>query len=194
MTASARFFPAFASRPRPSDSQLVGPAVGTDGDRLRALLARTAPADLSTDAIRAVVEGNLWMLAPEGFRYFLPAFLSLVVEHYDALGSFASELLGALTEPSRDDVVQALDRAARIPAGLGFTAETMRQLRQQQLEWFDSGTPLAAYQKRVEDLSPEEGAAILDFLATIRDIHGRDFPFDEPQVAIDRYQARQRVR
>jgi hypothetical protein len=185
-----RFFPAFASRGRPRDSELLSADVGAEGDGLRVLLAVTDPAEVSVDAVRAEVDGNLWMLAPEAFRYFLPAFLNLAVERYDSLRTFTGELIGALTEPSRADVVQALDRAEQIPADIGFTPETMRELRRQQLEWYDSGTPLASYQERIAGLSPAEGAAILDFLRTIRDGHGEDFPFDEPQVAIDRHWGR----
>jgi hypothetical protein len=185
-----RFFQAFAARPRPVDSDLLEPTVGTDGDPLRRLLAATVPADLSADQVRATLEGNLWMLAPATFRYFLPAFLTLAAEHYDVLAYFAAELINALTEPTRDDVVQALDRAAGIPAGLGLPTDTLRDLRQQQLEWFDSGKPLATYRARFEGFSPEEEDAILDFLDAIRDAHGDDFPFHEPQIAIDRRRAR----
>src|SRR5262249_42361433 len=106
--------------------------------------------------------------------------------HYDSLGYFVAELISALTEPTRNDVVQALDRAAQVPAAMGLSPETLRQLRQQQLEWFDSGTPLAIYRERMVDLSDAERAAIIGFLATIRDTHPDDFPFNEPQIAIDR--------
>lgn len=34
------------------------------------------------------------------------------LDRYDLLGVFASELVGALTEPSRADVVEAFDRLA----------------------------------------------------------------------------------
>lgn len=180
------FFPAFASCPRPPDSGLVVQSSGADGNALRSLLAATAPADLLPSEVRVEVTGNLWMLAPEAFRYFLPAFLQLSVDHYDSLGIFVSELVGALTEPSRDDMVQSLDRAAQIPAPTGLAPEIMQQLRQQQLEWFDSGAPLAKYRERIGALSASERMAVLDFLATIRESHGADFPFDELQIAIDR--------
>ncbi len=185
-----RYFPAFASRIRPPDSELLRPAVGADGDRLRGLLEMTAPTDLSVGNIRAEVEGNLWMLAPDAFRYFLPAFLNLALEHYDSLGNFVAELIGTLTEPSRTDVLQALDHAAQIPASMGLAPDTLRQLRQQQLDWYDSGMPLATYQERLASLSAAEAEAILAFLVAIRDDHGEDFPFNEPQVAIDRHRAR----
>ena len=183
------YFQAFASRARPPDGDLLKAEVGDEGDRLRAVLAMTDPADLSADQIHAEVAGNLWMLAPEAFRYFLPAFLNLAVARYDVLGIFVAELMGALTEPARGDVTQAFDGAARIPAEMGLTPDTLRQLRQQQLDWYDSGAPLASYQERMAGLSATEAETIVSFLATIRDTHGRDFPFNEPQVAIDRFNA-----
>lgn len=179
-------FEAFASRPRPPEGELLRAAVGQEGDRLRKLLATVAPDALSRDQVQAEVNGNLWMLAPDAFRYFLPAFLTLAGQHYDSLGYFVAELIGALTEPTRDDVVQALDRAAQIPASMGLSPDTLRQLRQQQLEWFDSGTPQVIYRERMTGLSDAERAAIVSFLATVRDTHADDFPFNEPQTAIDR--------
>jgi len=184
------FFPAFADHPRPSDACLLDTSVGAVGDRLRSLLATTTPADLSADHVRAEVEGNLWMLAPETFQYFLPAFMSLAVERYDSFVNFVPELVSALTEPTRDDVLQALDRLALIPGGIGLTPDVLFHLRQQQLEWYDSGKPLTTYRDRVVGLSAVERNAILDFLAAIRDTHGSDFPFNEPQIAIDRLRAR----
>ena len=72
---------------------------------------------------------------------------------------------------------------------MGLDSETLQQLRQQQLEWFDSGEPLTTFRDRVAGLSADEDAAILDFLATIRDDHAEEFPFHEPEIAIERYWA-----
>jgi hypothetical protein len=106
----ARFFNTFASRPRPLASQILRSAVNYNGDRLRQLLATKTSTELSVYDLRTEVEGNLWMLAPEAFRYFLPAFLYVSLESYPSVSIFVSELVGALTEPSRTDVVEALDR------------------------------------------------------------------------------------
>ena len=187
MTADDRFFPAFASRPRPSDAEMLGTDAGLEGDRLRLVLAGTSLHDLTAETVGAEIEGNLRLLTPAAFRYFLPAFLHLGLTRYDSLLSFVSELVSALSEPVRNDVVKALDRAEEIPAGMGLTPEVLQQLRRQQLEWFDSGAPLAAYRERMTGLTARERAAILDFFVEMRDAHGDDFPLDELQIAIDRH-------
>lgn len=194
MNLKALFFNAFASRPRPPATQIIRPVVSHyEGDHLRELLATKTSTELSVYEIRTEVEGNLWMLAPEAFRYFLPAFLQASVESYTSVSVFVSELVGALTEPSRTDVVEALDRAARIPPGLGLPDDMTELLRKQQLEWFDSGTPLAIFHERVDSLTPAEGAAILAFFVALQEAHGADFPFGELEIAVDRYWSRYRA-
>jgi hypothetical protein len=132
------------------------------------------------------------MLAPEAFRYFLPAFLDAALSSYPSLSVFASELAGALTEPSRADVVEAFDRLTRNPPGLGLPAEMTDLLRKQQLEWADSGTPQAIFHDRFDSLTPAEGAAIFAFFTALEAAHGADFPFEELKIAVDRRWARYR--
>ncbi|HYK05860.1 MAG TPA: hypothetical protein VE974_29210 [Thermoanaerobaculia bacterium] len=193
MTQSkARFFDAFAARPRPPADQLLRPSVTHDGERVHELLRARTPAELSANDLRTEVEGSLWALSPDAFRYFLPAFLHAALESYESLSVFASELVGALTEPSRADVVESLDRLARLPSGVGLPPDTAELLRKQQLEWFDSGVPAAMFNERVNSLTPAEGAAILAFFEAFQAAHGDDFPFGELQTAIDRYWGRYR--
>jgi hypothetical protein len=193
MTSRALFFSAFASRPRPSPERLVRSTVDAhESRRLRETLATTASTDLRDPEIRAFVEGNLWMLTPEAFLYFLPAFLTSALDAYRSNSVFASELLGALTEPSASDVTDALDRLARPPAGVGLPSEVVEALRKQQTEWSESGAPEAIFRARFSDLTPAEGSAVLAFLDSFLKAHGADFPFDEIDTATDRHWSRYR--
>lgn len=189
----SRFFNAFSSRPRPTHAQILRPTVRYDGEGVRALLAAKTSKQLCANELRTVVEGRLWMLAPEAFRYFLPAFLRASLESYETISVFASELLGALTKPVRADVEEALERVAEIPPGLGLASDVLEPLREQQLEWFDSGIPLALFHERFDDLTPAEGAAVLAFLVAFEEAHGEDFPFDELPTAIARHWGRYRA-
>jgi len=193
MSLRSRLFDAFASRPRPPATQILRPEVSHEGGHLRELLAAKTSHELSEYEIRTEVEGNLWMLAPEAFRYFLPAFLHAALESYTSLSVFVSELVGALTEPSRADIEEAVDRLAQGPPGLRLPDDMPELLRKQQLEWFDSGTPLTMFHERFDSLLPAEGAAILAFFIALQEAHGADFPFGELQTAVDRYWARYRT-
>jgi hypothetical protein len=185
-----RFADAFGSGDcPPPDEFLTEAASGTDAERLRRLLATTAPADLTADDVRSGVQGNLWMLSPRGFRCLLPAFMQLGLDHYGSLGIFVAELVSALTRPERADVEKALNQVAKIPASMGLDPDTLRQLRRQQLEWHDSGQPAAAYRARVEALSASERDAVRQFLVVLRDAHGADFPGHELDTAIERFPA-----
>jgi hypothetical protein len=184
MSLKSQFFAAFASCPRPTATQVLRPAVSHDNDRLRQYLATKTATELSASEIRTEVEGNLSLLSPEAFRYFLPAFMHASLEAYDSVSVFAAELIGALTEPARTDIVEAFDRAAQTPPGLGLMDAA--ELRRKQLEWFDAGIPTAIFHERFDNLTPAEGAAILAFLVAFQAAHGADFPFGELEVAIDR--------
>lgn len=194
MNPKALFFNAFASRPRPPDSQILRPDVSHhEGDHLRELLTTKISTELTDYELRTVVESNLWMLTPETFLYFLPAFLHASLKSYASVSVFASELIGALTEPSRTDVVDALDQVAQFPSELGLPGDMTELLRKQQLEWFDSGTPTAIFHERFDNLTHVEGAAILAFFVALQEAHGADFPFEELETAVDRYWARYRT-
>lgn len=193
MNLKTLFFSAFASRPRPSATQIIRPVVSHhEGDPLRELLATKTSTELTNYELRTVVEINLWMLTPKAFLYFLPAFLHASLKSYASLSVFASELIGALTEPSRMDVVEALDQVARTRTELGLPDDMVELLRKQQLEWFDSGTPTAIFHERFDNLTDTEGVAILAFFDTFKEAHGADFPFGELETAVNRYWGRYR--
>lgn len=194
MNLKALFFNAFASRPQPQATQILRSVVSHhEGNGLRELLARKTSTELTDYELRTVVEGNLWMLTPKAFLYFLPTFLHACLESYSSVSVFASELIGALTKPSRTDVVEALDQVAQSPSELGLPEDMIELVRKQQLEWFDSGEPAAIFHERFDNLTDAEGAAILTFFVAFQEAHGADFPFDELETAVNRYWARYRA-
>jgi hypothetical protein len=190
MDSKYMFFRALGSRPRPSPNQIIRSGSSVDSSELYELLSIKSPADITHHDLRNVVEGKLWMLTPEAFRYFLPAFLHAALAHYGSLSIFASELIGALTAPSRIDVEKGLDRMVGIPAGLGLPDDMAEIIRKQQLEWFDTGAPSLLFHERFDNLTDNEGAAILAFLIAFKKDHDADFPFGELDVAIERFWSR----
>src|SRR5688572_6672664 len=134
MTPGSRFLDAFATRPRPAPGQLVRPRSGEDGNRVREVLAGRTVSEVTVEDLREVLEGSLWALTPAAFRYYLPAFMDLALTHYASVSVFASELVDALTEPSRDDVVASLDRLGGLPSGVApVDPAAVELVREQQL-------------------------------------------------------------
>ena len=186
MSLGPSLFRAFTSRSQPADTNIVRQDCANDGRRLREALAGTTAAELSVEQVNTLFEGNLSMLTREAFLYYLPALMHLSLTHYRSVSVFASELVGALTKPSRDDIVASLDTLEQRPSH----AATAQLLRDEQLAWFDSGTPTAIFAERFDGLAVTEGRSVLAFLEAFRTAHGADFPFDELDAAIDRYWAR----
>jgi hypothetical protein len=193
MTLESRLFDAFTSRPHPAATDILRAESASVDDEVRRVLTERTVKDLSVEDVNNAVEGNLWALTPAAFLYYLPAFMRFCLLSYRSVSVFASELIGALTEPARSDVVESLERLGQLPPGLALSDPvTAGMLRAQQLEWFDSGTPTAIFHERFDGLSAAEGAAVLAFLEAFRGAHGADFPFGELDAAIDRHWARYR--
>lgn len=191
MNLKTRLFNAFASRPRPAADQILGPAVSEyEGRQLREFLTGKTAEELTAADLRTIVGSNLWMLTPDAFLYFLPAFLHMALASNDAVSVFASELIEELIEPAREDVVSALDQLEQNRSELRLPDEMIELLRKQQLEWIDSGAPTATFHERFDKLTREEGAAILAFLVAFEEAYGEDFPFGELETAIERYWSR----
>ena len=182
------FLDAFALRPRPLPTQILLPIprVQYEGEELRELLAKITPIELTAYDTRIEVGDNLWMLTPDAFRYFLPAFLYVSLKRYESVGFFASELISDLTIPSRADFVETYDYLAKcsIPS---FPDDMVEDLRENGLEWFDSGQPLATFHERFDSLTLEEGKAVLTFLFLFKESYEEEFLFGELDKAINRH-------
>jgi len=187
MNLKDTFFQAFASRPRPAADRIVKSYVH-EGDDLRDALADLPREELSFADIRSHVRDNLWMLTPEAFQYFLPAFMTISLMPGASGSSFVNELVEALTAPTRADILDKYALLAKMPLVGGLTAEMLETIKEQELERF--GNTLAAFDDRVGDLTQAEGEAVLTFLETLRKEPAENFPFGELENAIDRYWAR----
>jgi hypothetical protein len=182
-------YDAFAGRRRPDPDRLVRSKGDPEAaETLRRALALRTVDEVSAADVRVLFEGNLGLLTPETFLYFVPALMYYALTSYESLSVFASELVGALTNPVREDIEAALDRFARNAMAMGTAdSDFLDLLRAQQLEWFDSGAPAAEFQDRVSRMDKDEGAAVLAFLTAFSERYREDFPFGELTAAIDRY-------
>jgi hypothetical protein len=187
MNLSARFYDAFASCPRPSPEQILRKDINYGGEKIQELLARKTPKELTVLELRDQVSGELTLLTPVAFRYFLPALMDGALNSYDLLSALASELINALNKPIREDIAEIYDSLAQAPSIPNVPAEMLKSMRQEHLESFDSGSDLADFYKRFDSFTHTQGAAVLDFLAAFQEAYGEDFPTERLQKAIDNY-------
>lgn len=193
MNPREAFFAAFASSPRPAAEEIVrADATAPESGRLREFLARIEADQITAADIRSEVSGNLSMLTPKAFRYFLPACMAAVLEAYPSGDTFIDELVSGLTKPHRQDVVDSFDLLDTMPPGVGLSQQMRKELREQQIEWVDSGIPLQMFHERMVELTDAEGAAVLEFLEIMQREHGEDFPSGELDKAIERHWVRYR--
>jgi hypothetical protein len=182
------FFNAFAFRPQPDSNQIIRKGISPDeSQQLCQLLANKKVTELTNYELKTLVEGNLWMLTPKAFLYFLPAFLNNCLQYYSSISIFVSELIGALTQPSRTDVIDSFQYINENQNKFSLPDNMLKILKKQQLELFDSGSPSMIFSERFSNLTENEGKAILKFFEVFQELYGADFPFDELETAIKRY-------
>jgi hypothetical protein len=180
---SVRLQEAFEHRPRPEAGELVpSDVLHPEAEAVRDLLARKDRWELTTPDIKDVLTSELWMLTPKAFHYYLPALLASLLRDYESLTLFANEMVDALIRPEDGDadlILDRLDGSAR-PEVARVAASSVHELH-------DSGWPHALFRDRFGALSQEEGEAVLAFILAFREAYGEDLPFDELDVAIQRY-------
>ena len=181
--------------PGPPVVQILRPAVSFyEGGRLRELLAAKASTELTDYELRTVVRGNITILTPKAFFYFLPAFMHAALESYTSVSVFAWSLLVPCADlPARTSWKRSIELLRFRPVSVCIPGDVAELLRKQQLEWFDSGIPAGVFHERFDSVTNLEGAAILSFFDALRETRGADFPFGELETAVSRYWARYRV-
>ncbi len=187
MNDSPDFYLAFNSRIEPIKNEIFREGVIEKSTELQNLLSHTKPRELLPIHLQNNVSGNLSMLSPEAFLYFLPSFMSNSLIHFDTLSVFAEELISALEKPEREDIEKSFNQLEKFTNNFTFSRGLSENLKNEQLKWFDTGFPTNIFNERFAEISKEEGNTILKFLNIFQERHGSDFPFKEPKIAIERF-------
>jgi hypothetical protein len=103
-----RIASAFADVHHPDKGCLLRADAGWEGDRLEPLVGGMRWQDIPLDVLRRYPTGLL-LFTPEGFRYYLPAYL-----------------LAALRDPEEVDVLPELVFATLTPSGSGWDRNRLR--------------------------------------------------------------------
>jgi hypothetical protein len=120
----------------------------------------------------------------QAFRYYLPGYMILCIQHLDEVDVMAPFLVGALTLPERGsidwDVAKELELT---PEEFESFAESENPSDQELLkrqEWFH---------RRCDPLTLEQKQAVIAFLDWLTE-YGQNCFDDEPEIAVKRYWGR----
>ena len=130
---------------------------------------------------------KLAALTPEAFRYYLPRFLIISLEHYEQASEIADSLVYHLALPKIEDKLEVRDIFMR--------AEQEGALPEPLESYFD-GSDLLDYEaeelaffEHMKGLTKAQELAVYAYLKYLKDEHSDDFDIVTPQLAISRYWA-----
>jgi hypothetical protein len=156
---------AFGEMPYPGDEHIVACNCWECADIKSALKGRHWR-DLSFESLDHRWEA-LTFLSPEGFRFYLPAFMIILIMDYDRADMIDIVVIGRLTLPCASD------------------CEPTHQ--QRFAEYYRSGEAEHWFFERVSGFNEAQSKVIRQFLEYMRDAHGVEFLNREPETAIERY-------
>ena len=128
---------------------------------------------------------RLAALTPEAFRYYLPRFLIISLEHYEQASEIADSLVYHLAIPKREDEMEVRDIFMR--------AEEEGELPEPLESYFDESEFLdyeaeeLAFFERMKVLTKMQELAVYAYLKYLKDEHSDDFGILTPGLAISRY-------
>jgi uncharacterized protein DUF6714 len=158
---------AFGGMPYPGDEQIVS---GHDGEswEIKSALKGRHWRDLSFESLDHLREA-LTFLSPEGFRFYLPAFMIILIMDYYRADITDIVVIGRLTLPCASDFE--------------------RTHQQRFAEYYRSGEAEHWFFERVSGFNEAQSKVIRQFLEYMRDAHGVEFRAAnrEPETAIERY-------
>lgn len=98
-------------------------------------------------------------MSPEAFRFYLPAYMRIAVEEYEAADVVAETVIFALMPPREDE---RLFKIAEQAGGLGPNLFSPEQVQQRHAWWLE----------RVSGLTDAQRRAVIVFLRSIDQSHG----------------------
>jgi hypothetical protein len=180
----------FGRVPYPGDEHIVADNSGWDPEyeRPRTALRGRHWRDLPFETLYAV-RSSLSFLSPEGYRFYLPAFMRTAIVDYDRADVLPSSVIGSLTLPHPSDmnVDWLVEWSRRHPEMQLFSDAELKEM-QRESRAHGSVEPLERlFFEDVSGFDTRQREVIVEFLEYMRDVHGCDFTLQQPERALERY-------
>lgn len=141
--------------------------------------------DVSFDTLDEL-KTALPFLSPEGYRFYLPAFMIFSIVDFSRAGIIVDEVVRSLTLPRASDIERIRELAAP-PEMQPFSPDEWSRILGTLEKAYLGGEPERVFLERMSGFDVGQRAVIRQFLEYMRDVHGGDFASDEPTIALDRH-------
>lgn len=183
---------AFGDAIYPGDDRISTDSTrGSEGYDINRRLAGHHWRDVSLETLDQLRD-SLPLLSPEGFRFYVPAFMIYCVADRGRADVMVDSLIGMFTVPGAADfeeTLKAMDqfRASHPGHASSLPDNTYHSVMASLEQYHVSGERERFVLDRISGFTAEQGRAIRRYLEYMRDVHGDDFLRNEPQTAIDRW-------
>lgn len=163
--------------------------------------------DLERDEIKTALKGLHWravtfdildhlrsalpLLSPEGYRFYLPAYMTAVILDSRRADVACDSVIDLLSLPCVSDIDEKRAWAESFsklqPDIRSFSKEKWKRTMGPVEEYYRDGTFKRMFFERVSGFSLAQCRVIRRYLEYMRDAHGAEYPDGEPQRALDRY-------
>ena len=178
---------AFREMPYPGDEHIVSHIRGDcwECEKIKNALKGRHWRDLSFESLDHLREA-LTFMSPEGFRFYLPAFMIILIMDYYRADITSIVVIGRLTLPCASDFVRNRDLRDAFPAMEPFSSIDRERIDEQIAAFYGSGEGEHWFFERVSGFNEAQSKVIRQFLEYMRDAHSED-ESEDAERAIERY-------
>lgn len=170
---------AFSTANVPDPAQVVngcsGEAIGVKALLIGKVWTNLLPLELIRD------NAALGYLTDEAFRYYLPAYMMLLLDDLVAADLLASSLIRHLTLPTEADTLRLMNALAH----RGLMNESLDVFLREEIR--ASSVRVGAFIRKMSGFTADQGKTINQFLTFLDQYHGDYFDEGEAAIASERY-------
>jgi len=179
---------AFGDLQNPSGDHIVMDSSSSDleAQRIKNMLKGLNWSDVPFETLDQV-DSALAFLSPEGYRFYIPAFMTYSVIDFVRADIIPYEVVQSLTLHRQADVDRLRELSELHPEAQPFSRNEWEQILKTMQATYGSGSLELIFWERVAIFDATQARANREYLEYVRDVHGEEFPNREPEIALERY-------
>ena len=179
---------AFDAVPYPGDAQIVldnGPD-DLEAAKLKERFKGFHWREISIEILQEMHSGVAFF-SPQGYQFYLPAFMIFAVSDFDRGGAICDELVRTLTLPHPRDIEKIKSIARLRPESFPIPAPAWHEVIETLSTASNAGDFERTFFSRVAGFDLAQRSCIREFLEYVRDASGDEYLSRDAEIAIERY-------